>query len=59
MKKRVVWALGLIGLCSLTFIFTKGHVDIAVYKAVISNVPASMALLAYTVIGVVIGVLLK
>ncbi|MCF7850007.1 MAG: hypothetical protein K9M45_14230 [Kiritimatiellales bacterium] len=59
MRKSLLWALLLMALCTIIFIFTKGRVDIAVAKLVIKNVPTSMALLVFTGTGIVIGVLLK
>ena len=59
MKKSMVWALLLLALCILTFIFTKGHVHISLGKLVIRDVPTAIAMLGYTSVGIAIGVMLK
>ena len=59
MKKGVVWALVLMGFCALTYIFSRGKVDISIANLVIKNVPTGLAFLSYTGIGLVIGVLIK
>jgi len=59
MRKSLLWALLLIAICTITFIFTKGHVDIAFGKLVIRKVPTAIALLIFTGTGIVIGALLK
>lgn len=59
MRKSLLWALLLIALCSMVFIFTKGRVNIAFLGLVFRNIPTSMALLTFTGIGVAIGALLK
>ena len=59
MKKSLLWALGLLALCILTFIFTKGSVNISLGKMVFKGIPVSVAMLDYTSIGIAIGVMLK
>lgn len=59
MNKSLLWALGLLALCILTFIFTKGSVNISLGKMVIKGVPTAVAMLGYTSIGIAIGVMLK
>ena len=59
MRKSLLWALLLLALCILTFIFTKGLVNISIGKMVIKGIPTAVALLSYTSIGIAIGVLLK
>jgi len=59
MKKNLIWALGLLSLCILSFIFTKGHVHISLGKLVFHDIPVAIAMLGYTSIGIAIGVMLK
>jgi hypothetical protein len=59
MKKNLLWALLIMAFCVLTFIFTKGHVNLALSRLVVRDVPVSLALMIYTGLGISIGVLLK
>jgi len=58
-KKGLIWALALLAVCILSFIFTKGYMHISLGKMVIRDVPIAIAMLGYTSIGIAIGVLLK
>jgi len=58
MKKSLLWALFLIVLCVLFFIFTGGNTKIEIFSFAFS-VKTSIALLIFTGIGTTIGVLLK
>ena len=58
MNKRMIWALGLITFCVLVFIFTGGSTTVEIFNFAM-KVKTSLALLCFTGIGIVIGVLLK
>lgn len=58
MSKSLLWALFLIVLCVLFFIFTGGSTKIEIFNLSFS-VKTSLALLVFTGIGTAIGVLLK
>lgn len=58
MNKRLIWALGLIALCVLAFIFTRGTTTVEIFNFSL-KVKTSLALLGFTGIGIVIGALLK
>ena len=58
MNKRLIWALLLIALCALVFIFTGGNTTIEAFSLAI-KLKTSLALLLFTGIGIVIGVLLR
>jgi hypothetical protein len=55
----MIWALLLLALCILTFIFSKGRVHISLGQLMIRSVPTSIAMMGYTSIGIAIGVMLK
>lgn len=59
MKKSMIWALLLLAVCILTFIFTKGRVNISLGRLVVQGVPTAIAMLFYTSAGIAIGVMLK
>ena len=59
MNKNLIWALVLLALCVVSFIFTKGSINISMGKLVIKGVPTALAMLGYTSIGIAIGVMLK
>jgi hypothetical protein len=58
MNKSLLWALFLIALCALFFIFTGGRTKIELFTFAFS-MKTSIALLIFTGIGTTIGVLLK
>lgn len=58
MSKKQVIALVLIGLCAIIFILNRGSVSVQLLITQI-NAMKSLVFLAFTAIGVVIGVLLK
>jgi hypothetical protein len=58
MSKPLVWALLLIALCVLFFIFTGGNTTVELFSFSL-KMKTSIALLTFTGIGVVIGALLK
>lgn len=58
MSKPLIWALLLIALCVLFFIFTGGNTVIELFSFSM-KMKTSIALLTFTGIGVVIGALLK
>lgn len=58
MSKSLLWALFLIVLCVLFFIFTGGNTKIEIF-ALDFPMKTSIALLIFTGIGTTIGVLLK
>jgi hypothetical protein len=58
MSKPLIWALSLIALCVLFFIFTGGNTTIELFSFAL-KMKTSIALLTFTGIGVVIGALLK
>ncbi|MCU0858173.1 MAG: hypothetical protein MUC65_07210 [Pontiellaceae bacterium] len=58
MSKSLLWALLLIVLCALFFIFTGGSTKIEIFSLAFS-LKTSVALLIFTAIGTTIGVLLK
>jgi len=58
MSKPLVWALLLIALCVLFFIFTEGNTTIELFSFAL-RLKTSIALLSFTGLGVVIGALLK
>jgi hypothetical protein len=58
MSKSLLWALFLIVLCALFFIFTGGRTKIEIFNLAFS-MKTSIALLVFTGIGTTIGVLLK
>lgn len=58
MRKPLIWALLLIALCVLFFIFTDGNTTIELFSFK-RKMPTSLALLSFTGIGIVIGALLK
>jgi uncharacterized integral membrane protein len=58
MNKHLIWALALIALCVLFFIFTDGKTAIDLFSWS-WKLETSIALLSFTGIGIVIGALLK
>ena len=58
MNKPLLWALYLMALCALFFIFTGGRTKIEIFDLAFS-MKTSIALLIFTGIGTTIGVLLK
>ena len=58
MNKSLLWALFLIALCALFFIFTGGKTNIRIFELEYT-MKTSIALLLFTGIGTTIGVLLK
>jgi len=58
MNKSLLWALFLIALCSLFFIFTGGKTTIRIFE-LDYTMKTPIALLIFTAIGTTIGVLLK
>jgi hypothetical protein len=58
MRKPLIWALSLITLCVLFFIFSDGRTTIELFSYA-WKMKTSMALLTFTGIGIVIGALLK
>jgi len=58
MNRRLIWALLLIALCALFFIFTGGSTTVEIFSFAI-KLKTALALLFFTGIGIVIGALLK
>ncbi|QHI69882.1 hypothetical protein [Tichowtungia aerotolerans] len=58
MRKSLIWALSLIALCVLFFIFTDGKTTVEFFSYS-WKLETSIALLGFTGIGIVIGALLK
>ncbi len=58
MNRRLIWALLLIALCVLIFIFTGGNTTVEIFSLSF-KLKTSLALLSFTAIGIVIGALLK
>lgn len=58
MNKPLLWALLLMALCALFFIFTGGKTTIRIFE-LDYTMKTSIALLVFTGIGTTIGVLLK
>jgi len=58
MNRRLIWALLLIALCVLFFIFTGGNTTVELFSLSF-KLETSLALLGFTGIGIVIGALLK
>ncbi|MBI9019658.1 MAG: hypothetical protein JEZ10_00175 [Verrucomicrobia bacterium] len=58
MNRRLIWALLLIALCVLFFIFTGGNTTVEIFSFAL-KLKTSLALLLFTGIGIVIGALLK
>ncbi|MDK2858678.1 MAG: hypothetical protein PWQ29_498 [Verrucomicrobiota bacterium] len=58
MSRTLIWALFLIALCVLFFIFTDGKTTIEFFSFAL-RMKTSIALLVFTGIGIVIGALLK
>ena len=58
MNRRLIWALLLIALCVLFFIFTGGSTTVEIFSFAM-KLKTSLALLLFTGIGIVIGALLK
>lgn len=58
MNKPLLWALFLMALCALFFIFTGGKTTIKIFEWE-RTIRTSIALLIFTGIGTTIGVLLK
>ena len=58
MSKRLIYALVLIGLVVIVLLMNRGKVQVDLIFTTVSGIK-SLVLLAFTAIGVVIGVLLK
>lgn len=58
MNKKLIWALALIAICVLFFICSGGSTTVEFFSFPV-KLKTSMALLSFTGIGIVIGVLLK
>lgn len=59
MSKKIIWALGILGLTVIVIVFNaRGSVDINLMVTTISGLK-SLVFLAFTGIGVVIGLLLS
>jgi hypothetical protein len=58
MSRTLIWALLLIALCVLFFIFTSGSTTVELFSFSL-KMKTSIALLSFTGIGIVIGALLK
>lgn len=58
MSRSLLWALLLIAVCVLFFIFTDGRTTIEMFSFSLS-MKTSIALMCFTGIGITIGVLLK
>lgn len=58
MNRRLIWALSLIALCVLFFIFSDGTTSVELFSLK-RKMPTALALLSFTGIGIVIGALLK
>jgi len=58
MRKSLIWALALIAVCVLFFIFTGGNTTVEIFDFAL-KLKTSLALLCFTGIGIVIGALLK
>ncbi len=58
MSRSLLWALLLIAVCVLFFIFTDGSTTIEMFSFAL-KMKTSIALMCFTGIGIVIGVLLK
>lgn len=58
MNRRLIWALLLIALCVLFFIFTGGGTTVEIFSLAL-KLKTSLALLLFTGVGIVIGALLK
>lgn len=58
MNRTLIWALLLIAVCVLFFIFTDGNTTIEFFTFAL-KMKTSIALLVFTGIGIVIGALLK
>ncbi len=58
MNRRLIWALLLIALCVLFFIFTGGSTTVEIFSFAM-KLKTSLALLFFTGVGITIGALLK
>lgn len=58
MSKSLLWALLLIALCVLFFIFTGGNTTVEIFSFAL-KMKTSIALMIFTGIGITIGALLK
>ena len=59
MSKRLLYALLLIGLTVVILLFNKDTVDVNILGMIINNASAAFTFLAFTIVGVLIGSLLK
>lgn len=59
MSKGQIWALVLIGLTVVVLLLTRGKADVPLLFSTLNNVRAAFVYLGFTVVGVLIGVLLK
>ncbi len=58
MKKSLLWALALIAVCVLFFVSSDGETAIELFKWK-QKMPTGLALMLFSGVGIVIGVLLK
>lgn len=58
MSRKLIWALLLIALCVLVFIFTGGSTTVEIFDLSF-KLKTSLALLLFTGVGITIGALLK
>ena len=56
---RMIWALVLIGVCVLLYIFNRGHIDLNLLLFTVKKAQLALVLLGFTAAGVVIGLLLR
>ncbi|AKJ64004.1 lipopolysaccharide assembly protein LapA domain-containing protein [Kiritimatiella glycovorans] len=56
---RMIWALVLIGVCVLLYIFNRGHIDLNLLLFTVKKAQLALVLLGFTAAGVVIGFLLR
>ncbi len=59
MTKHGVWALLLIAVTVIVLLLTRGKADVPLVFWTLDNIRAAFVYLGFTVVGVVIGVLLK
>ncbi len=59
MSKGQLWALALIGLTVVVLLLTRGKADVPLVFWTLENIRAAFVYLGFTVVGVMIGILLK
>ncbi|MCE9614541.1 MAG: hypothetical protein K8T26_09710 [Lentisphaerae bacterium] len=59
MSKSKLWALVVIGVTVVVLLLTRGKADVPLVFWTLDNIRAAFVYLGFTVVGVVIGVLLK